>query len=422
MTGLRCFIFSAFFLLCSVAADAAVSVYDARIGAHEARTRVVFELSDRTAYELFTLDNPYRTIIDIANLDWQMTAAITEKGLVTNIRHGQFKPGVSRLVIDLRGPVKVQQHFLLDPDPQNPRHRLVVDLVPVSEERFLPTSPDPIAPPVSAPDPPAVPTDIAGLIAASEPQTPAIAPPSPPSATSGEVGALTPKPRPKRLRHRIVIDPGHGGADPGASGSKVNEKDVVLAFSRELYKQLRATGRYDVYLTRDKDFYIPLRERVQIARRKKADLFISVHADSIKKRDVRGLSIYTLSETASDREAAALAAKENRSDIIAGIDFGDQPAEVTDILIDLAQRDTKNLSVKFAKNVVQAAKGRTLLLERTHRFAGFRVLRAPDVPSVLVELGFLTNRSDERQLRSSKWRRNVADSMVTAIDRFFAKP
>ena len=217
----------------------------------------------------------------------------------------------------------------------------------------------------------------------------------------------------------IVLDAGHGGVDPGALGRKAREKSVTLNFTRELAKQLRKTGKYKVYLTRNRDIYIPLRQRVNIARKHNADLFISIHADAIKRKNVRGMSIYTLSETASDKEAAALAKKENQSDIIAGIDFADQPPEVANILIDLAQRETKNLSVKFANLVVDNARGKTRLLDRTHRFAGFRVLKAPDVPSVLIELGFLTNRSDEKQLLSSAWRRKVAGAMVNSVDGFF---
>ena len=197
------------------------------------------------------------------------------------------------------------------------------------------------------------------------------------------------------------------------------EKDVVLAFGRELARRLRDSGRYDVYMTRDKDFFIPLRERVAIARRRKADLFISVHADSIAKSDVRGMSVYTLSETASDNEAAALARKENLSDAIAGIDFQGESPEVAGILIDLAQRETKNYSARFAKSVVDYARHSTTLLEPTHRFAGFVVLKAPDVPSVLVELGFLTNGTDEKRLVSPKWRTSVATSFVRAVDRYF---
>ena len=223
-----------------------------------------------------------------------------------------------------------------------------------------------------------------------------------------------------RLRRVEEVDAaGHGGVDPGALGRHAREKNVTLAFAREYARQLRNTGRYEVYLTRNRDIYIPLRQRVNIARKHNADLFISIHADAIKRKNVRGMSIYTLSETASDKEAAALAKKENQSDIIAGIDFADQPPEVANILIDLAQRETKNLSVKFANMVVDNARGKTRLLDRTHRFAGFRVLKAPDVPSVLIELGFLTNRSDEKQLLSSAWRRKVAGAMVNSLDGFF---
>ncbi|HAK98145.1 MAG TPA: hypothetical protein DCP14_02255 [Rhodobiaceae bacterium] len=243
--------------------------------------------------------------------------------------------------------------------------------------------------------------------------------PSPTPQYSAPTGEFTPKPRPRKTRKIVVVDPGHGGVDPGAMGARSREKDIVLAFSKELVRQLKATRRYDVYLTRSTDIYIPLRQRVQIARNRKADLFISIHADAIKKKNIRGLSVYTLSEKASDREAAALARKENQSDIIAGVDFGDQLPEVANILIDLAQRDTKNASVKFAESLISSARGKTLLLDRTHRFAGFRVLKAPDVPSVLVELGFITNRTDEKQLTSNKWRRRVATGMVDAIDNFF---
>ena len=218
----------------------------------------------------------------------------------------------------------------------------------------------------------------------------------------------------------IVIDAGHGGVDPGALGRHAREKNVTLAFAREYARQLRNTGRYEVYLTRNRDIYIPLRQRVTIARKHDADLFISIHADAIERKSVRGMSIYTLSETASDHEAAALARKENRSDIIAGIDFDDQPREVANILIDLAQRETKNLSVEFAKIVVNEARGATRLLDRTHRFAGFRVLKAPDVPSVLIELGFLTNSSDEKQLSSSAWRKKLAERLVKSVDAYFS--
>ncbi len=373
-----------------------------RLGAIEEHTRVVVEFTEAVDYKLFTLSSPYRAVIDLPETKWDIPDTIQDKGLVSGVRFGSFKPGQGRIVVDLRGPVNVHKHFLLPPTVAIKNHRLVIDFEPATIATFRQMKP-----------------------AVSQTQTASIpAPdfqptPTPQPQFSAPTGEFTPKPRPRKTRKIIVIDPGHGGVDPGALGTRSREKDIVLAFSKELVRQLKATRRYDVYLTRSSDIYIPLRQRVQIARNRNADLFISIHADAIKKKNIRGLSVYTLSEKASDREAAALAKKENQSDIIAGVDFGDQLPEVTNILIDLAQRDTKNASVKFAESLISSVRGKTLLLDRTHRFAGFRVLKAPDVPSVLVELGFITNRTDEKQLSSSKWRRRVATGMVEAIDNYF---
>lgn len=380
---------AAFLLLALlVSAHAAGQVKDIRLGVSEARTRVVLDLAGKVDFTVFLLDNPRRVVVDLPSLAWP-TQAPKASGLVGGIRFGQFSEDKSRLVIDATRPVQVAKSFLLGPSSGLP-HRLVLDLVPSSASAFS--------------------AQVAKDRAAKR-KTAKAAPPPP---------VFTPKPKTtRRSKPIIVLDAGHGGVDPGALGSRAREKTVTLTFTRELAKQLRATGKYQVYLTRNRDIYIPLRQRVNIARKHDADLFISIHADAIKRKSVRGMSIYTLSETASDKEAAALARKENQSDIIAGIDFAEQPKEVADILIDLAQRETKNLSVKFANLVVANAKGKTRLLDRTHRFAGFRVLKAPDVPSVLIELGFLTNRSDEKQLLNSSWRRNVAKAVTHSIDAFF---
>ena len=373
-----------------------------RLGAIEEHTRVVVEFTEAVDYKLFTLSSPYRAVIDLPETKWDIPDTIQDKGLVSGVRFGSFKPGQGRIVVDLRGPVNVHKHFLLPPTVAIKNHRLVIDFQPATIATFRQMKPA-----VSQ-------TQTASISAPDFQPTP-----TPQPQFSAPTGEFIPKPRPRNTLKIIVIDPGHGGVDPGALGTRSREKDIVLAFSKELVRQLKATRRYDVYLTRSSDIYIPLRQRVQIARNRNADLFISIHADAIKKKNIRGLSVYTLSEKASDREAAALAKKENQSDIIAGVDFGDQLPEVTNILIDLAQRDTKNASVKFAESLISSARGKTLLLDRTHRFAGFRVLKAPDVPSVLVELGFITNRTDEKQLSSSKWRRRVATGMVEAIDNYF---
>jgi N-acetylmuramoyl-L-alanine amidase len=375
--------------LAVAAADSAtVAVKDIRLGVTAERTRLVLDLGAKVDFDIFLLDRPRRVVVDLPSLAWPKDQP-TVDGLVQKIRFGQFTADKSRLVVDAKGPVRVAKSFLLPPSSGLP-HRLVIDLVKTGNKEFA--------------------DQVAKDRAAKHSAKKAAPAPTP----------FTPKPR-KQANSKpvIVLDAGHGGVDPGALGRKAREKSVTLNFTRELAKQLRKTGKYKVYLTRNRDIYIPLRQRVNIARKHNADLFISIHADAIKRKNVRGMSIYTLSETASDKEAAALAKKENQSDIIAGIDFADQPPEVANILIDLAQRETKNLSVKFANLVVDNARGKTRLLDRTHRFAGFRVLKAPDVPSVLIELGFLTNRSDEKQLLSTAWRRKVAGALVNSVNGFF---
>ena len=218
----------------------------------------------------------------------------------------------------------------------------------------------------------------------------------------------------------VVIDAGHGGQDPGTIAiSGKYEKDIVLAVAHELRRQLRATGRYRVALTREKDVFIPLRERVAIARAKGADLFISLHADSIASRQVRGLSVYTLSDRASDREAEMLAQRENQADAIVGMDLSVQSADIANILINLSQRDTMNLSRRFAGLVVDRMDKSVPVLAVPLRSAGLAVLTAPDVPSVLVELGYLSHPQDAKLLATDNHRRRLAGSLLRAVDGYF---
>lgn len=377
---------------------AGTGVTSMRLGERGDQTRFVMEFSGDAAadYRVFTLADPYRVVIDIKGVPFNIAdvTAIKNLGVVTGYRYGRFEADTWRVVIDTAQPVALANNFVLDPQAGFGR-RVVLDLAPTDAANFHRTAGLPDGTPDTA------------AAAAAELAAVAAVPMSPPAA------------RVER-RRVVVIDAGHGGVDPGALGSSgVKEKNVTLAFARQFAEELRSTGRYDVHLTRDGDMFIPLRERVAIARRHKADLFISVHADAIQRPDVRGLSVYTLSETASDAEAAALARKENQSDLIAGLDLQGETPEVTGILIDLAQRETKNYSSRFARSLVDYASQQTKTLDPAHRFAGFVVLKAPDVPSVLVELGFLTNRDDEKLLTSSTWRAGMAKTMSRAVDRYF---
>ncbi len=368
----------------AAAADVAAVVTDLRVGEHATKTRVVFDLTRPVSFDVFTLADPYRVVIDMPQIGWRLPARPLpkDKGLLSSLRYGLFRPGTTRVVLDTNGPVKVSQAMLLRPSKER-GYRVVVDLNKTTRRAFLQNR--------------------------KHKQVQSAAPPP-----------RKPEPK-KKTPHVIVLDPGHGGKDPGTIGvSGVYEKNITLSMAQELKRQLEATGRYKVILTRNRDKAIALRKRVSAARKVKAALFISLHADSIKDRRVRGAAVYTLSEQASDREAALLARKENQADIIAGVDLRDEPSEVANILIDLTQRETMNQSSFFAEIMVKEIKKEVRLLRRTHRFAGFAVLKAPDIPSVLVELGYLSNRQDEKALRNKRYRANMAQAMVKAIDRYFA--
>ena len=365
---------------------------DARLAGDRERTRFIADLSKKVAVHVYALGNPYRVIVDAADVSFQMPQGIgnERRGLVAAFRYGLFAPGKSRIVLDVSGPFLIDRSFVLEPRDDQPA-RLVIDLVPTDEKTFL-----------------------AKLQEAKQPQAEPVSLPIPDAPV-----------HPADAKPIVVLDPGHGGVDPGASSPNgVNEKEVVLAFAERLKEKLLATGRYEVFMTREDDTFLPLKERVAFAQTKGAGLFLSIHADYFPTKidDARGATVYTLSERASDEEARALAAKENFSDAIAGVELPEDSDEVvTNILIDLAQRETKNRSVVFARSIVGELAAKGTLHTKRLRSAGFRVLKAPDVPSVLLELGFLSNKDDEKQLVSEAWRARMADSVTAAIDGYFAK-
>jgi N-acetylmuramoyl-L-alanine amidase len=396
-------------------AAAKPAITDARLGVEPGLTRVVISLSQRSDFQVFTLADPYRVVIDLSEVDWKVPRGtkLRGQGLVAGMRYGLFKAGTSRVVLDLMEPSEVARAEFVEAGNGEPL-RLLIDLRPVSETQFraqLKSS-----------------TVAYSAVASIAPLTkPAKTSSGAGSGTGAGVGALgggsaakQPIEEPKRGKPLIVIDPGHGGIDPGAMGSSATEKQLTLAVAKALKKELEDTGKFRVLLTRSRDVYIPLRDRFGLARENGADLFISLHADSHNNPLTRGASVYTLSEKASDGEAEALAAKENKSDVIAGVDLSKQSSVVSNILIDLAQRDTKNMSTRFASLLVRELKDQTMLLGNTHRYAGFAVLKAPDVPSVLIEMGYISSSKDEALLSSSSHQQKLARAVREAVESYFS--
>jgi N-acetylmuramoyl-L-alanine amidase len=371
--------------------QASTEVTAVRLGVHPDKTRFVMELSQDAPYRVFKLHDPYRLVIDLPQIDWQIPESRmgdTRVGVVRALRFGQFSPQTSRVVLDLAAPVKLARVFRIPPRDGKP-YRLVVDVTRTTRAAFMASKDRQIT---------------------SSTPLPQAEPRSPEAPASGGRGRPT-----------VVIDAGHGGVDPGAIGvSGTYEKDLVLNYARHLAERLRAAGKYRVVMTRDRDVFLRLRDRVRLAQDAGGDLFISMHANTHSSRRIRGASVYTLSETSSDKEAAQLAAKENKADLIAGVDLNGQNEVVSQILIDLAQRETMNASKHFANILVNELGERVKLLNNTHRFAGFAVLKSPNVPSVLVEIGYMTNRTEEQQLKSRAHRAKVNAAVLEAVDDFFA--
>jgi N-acetylmuramoyl-L-alanine amidase len=415
----------------AVPAEAKPAVIGAKLGIEPNLTRVELALSESAEYRIFALAAPNRIVIDMSEVAWKVKDGkkLQGRGLVAALRYGLFKTGTSRIVLDLAAPAAVTDARILPADGKQPL-RLALDLRPTDSAAFKAAAQTILfaSAGASAPGGPATPAEIA-----PKDKAPKLADAKIPGAqtiTKGTVdkgGAVTLQVAPKAeaalppppAKPLIVIDPGHGGIDPGALGSSTMEKNITLSVAKQLRRQLLATGRFRVVLTRDKDVFVPLRDRFKIARDKGADLFISLHADSNPSGQARGASVYTLSDKASDAEAEALATKENKSDVIAGVDLSKENQTVTGILIDLAQRETTNMSSRFASILVNDLRNDTMMLQNSHRFAGFAVLKAPDVPSVLLEMGYVSSSADERLLSDSKHQKKLAGSIAHAIEDYF---
>jgi N-acetylmuramoyl-L-alanine amidase len=380
----------------AVAASVPTVATDARLAGDAKQTRFVLDLDKTIPFRAFTLADPYRVVVDIPQVDFRLAtgAGTTGRGLVKAFRYGLVMPGGSRIVFDLTGPAKIASSYVLDAANGQPS-RLVLEIEEVDRAAF----------------------DQAAAAESKSALRPAIA------DVSAAPDVAKPA-SPSDLRPVVVIDPGHGGLDNGTrSGGEVMEKDLVLGFALALRDRIEKNGKYRVVMTRSDDTFIPLNDRVKIARNQSAALFVSIHADALPRRegDAQGATIYTLSDTASDAEAERLAEAENKADAIGGVNLTEEPTDVADILIDLAQRETRTFSNRFARLLMGQMKNTVRMHKHPLKSAGFRVLKAPDVPSVLVELGYVSNKGDLEHLVSESWRSKTVASMADAIDLFLAK-
>lgn len=382
--GLIALLFVAFGLAAAAPAPATAAeaprASAARVAGDGQRTRFVADLERPLSFSAYVVANPYRVILDLPDVNFQLPPGAGDKGrgLITGFRFGPLGPGKSRIIMDTKAPVLIDKAFIVPAENGQPA-RLVVDVVKTDAKTFA-------------------------RLSRNEQQ----------NARAKVI------PLPRSGLRTIILDPGHGGADPGATAvTGLFEKDLTLAFALQAKRELEKTGRYRVLLTRERDEFVSLTDRVRFARQAGGDLFIAIHADTVRGASVRGATIYTLSDTASDPEAAALAAKENGVDALGGVKLSDD-TEIGNILVGLAQRDTANKSIAFGKRLANELQDSTELTRAPIRSASFVVLKSPDVPSVLVELGYLSDKADAALLNSEIWRARVAKSFTRAIDSYFA--
>jgi N-acetylmuramoyl-L-alanine amidase len=357
------------------------------------RTKLIFGLSTSVESTTFVLADPDRVIVDLPQTDFLLDPESgkpahgphRKTGLIAAFRFGQLAPGKSRIVIDLRAPARVLRAACEKSDGDG-HTSLVIELAK---------------------------TDRADFRAAVQ-------------IARMQLGALAQtkkdeKPQPASVKPVVMIDPGHGGIDRGAMVKGLVEKDLVFDFAKAVAAKLETDGRFKVIMTRDGDSFVTLSERVRMARDGNAALFVSIHADTLSDAsDVSGATVYTVSDRASDAEAARVAQKENQADAAAGLDKTEDASDVSDILFDLTRRETRAYSHFFAHTLTNYWRVAGRLNKNPQRSAGFRVLKAPDVPSVLLELGYLSNKTDGQALSSEQWRDKASSQVAEAIEAFFS--
>ncbi len=364
--------------------------HQARIVGDEARTRIVLDFAEEPEFDIHYLDSPARIVVDFPAVNFTFPASdLKPTGLFSDIRFGSMGQNSARIVLTAKKPVQVTVAETKKGE-DGKSFRFALDAEITTKAKF------------------------AELVKEQQWRAPA------PVSTA----AITPDDKTSRSSEFVIaVDAGHGGIDAGASGgvTGTEEKVITLTFAKELVERMNREPGIKAFLTRDSDTFLALSERVTIARQNNANLFISLHADTLKQKGIRGATVYTLSDRASDRRAQELAERENKSDQIAGVAASSEPPEVADILMDFTRRETQAFSVTLAENIVSSFEGQVGLINNPHRYAGFMVLRAHDVPSVLLELGFLSNPEDEKLLLDGEWRKKVADTLATAVGRYRAK-
>ncbi|WP_323150492.1 N-acetylmuramoyl-L-alanine amidase [Pseudomonas glycinae] len=367
---------AAFFLPFSVSAT---QIRNARLWRSDDKLRLVFDLSGPMSYKTFTLSTPERLIIDMsgASLSGDFSQLALSGTPIRSIRSGHFGQGNTRIVLDLNSPVQLNSFLLAPQDGQG--HRLVLDLM---------------------------------------------------SASAG-VPASVPRETPQEKSHpkrdiMVVVDPGHGGKDPGAIGAKgEREKDVVLSIAQLLARRLKREKGFDVKLVRNDDFFVPLRKRVEIARQHKADMFISVHADAAPRLTASGASVYCLSEGgATSATARFMAQRENGVDLLGAtslLNLKDKDPMLAGVILDMSMNATIAASLQLGSTVLGSLAGITTLHQKRVEQAGFAVLKSPDVPSILVETGFISNPRDSQRLVTARHQQAVADGLFEGLQRYFQK-
>jgi len=385
-------------------AQSATQISTARVWPSPDYTRLTLEAQAPVSFTMMSVKDPERLVLDLQGVD--ITAVLTtlnekiaaDDPYIKSVRIGRFKPGVTRVVLDLKAEVRPQA-FVLPPIAEY-GHRLVVDLYPAIPNDPLIAFLDKLESQRATPPPPAE--------------------ESPPAAEAPRAAKPPVQMRPRFLV--VAVDAGHGGEDPGASGrGGTREKDVTLAIAKKLKARIDQEPNMRAFLTRDGDYYVPLHMRVSKARRVKADLFVSIHADAFIRPQARGSSVFALSERGATSAAAGwLAKRENDADLIGGVNLDVKDPYLKQTLLDLSQTATINDSLKLAKAVLSEIGGINTLHKPHVEQAGFAVLKAPDIPSILVETAFLTNPEEERKLKSTAYRQQMAEAVFQGIKRYFA--